>query len=286
MESDLKQINEVLVSAEWLNNNLGDEKLKVIDASWFMPGSGRNGKDEWFRKRIPGAVFFDFDGEICDRSSPLPHMMPSVTQFEQAVSLLSFGNDDTVVVYDSAGIFSAPRVWWMFKAMGHKQVALLDGGLPAWEAAGFAIETHQPVTPEKSDYKASLMAERIIDRNALLVGINEGSVNVVDVRPADRFAGAVAEPRPGVRSGHMPGAQNLPFPTLLSGGKFKSTDELKALVSPTLSAEKQNVASCGSGVTACMLALAAEHALNRVVTVYDGSWSEWGSDEALPIVKS
>ncbi len=146
----MKQINEVLVSAEWLNNNLGEEKLKVIDASWFMPGSGRDGKDEWFGKRIPGAVFFDFDGEICDRSSPLPHMMPSASQFEQAVSALGITNEDVVVVYDSAGIFSAPRVWWMFKAMGHKQVALLDGGLLLGKQLDLTLKRISQLLPRKA----------------------------------------------------------------------------------------------------------------------------------------
>ncbi|MDD1792181.1 sulfurtransferase [Enterovibrio sp. ZSDZ42] len=283
-ESDLQQVISALVSAEWLRDNLNIPNLKMIDASWFMPGSERNAKSEWMSQRIPGAVYFDFDAEIVDKSSSLPHMLPSPAQFEQAVSALGIDNEDIVVAYDSSGIFSAPRVWWMFKAMGHQSVAVLDGGFPAWISAGGEIDSELPRIPAKTQYVAELVFERVIDKDTLLAGISSASLNVIDVRPADRFAGSVPEPRAGVRSGHMPNAKNLPFGKLLVNGKFKDKSELERLITPVVSADMLNVSSCGSGVTACILSLASEITLGKPITVYDGSWSEWGSDSTLPIV--
>ncbi|CZF84251.1 MULTISPECIES: sulfurtransferase [Grimontia] len=279
------QINEVLVSAEWLRDNLDSPKLKLVDASWFMPGTDRNAKSEWSTKRIPGSVYFDFDGEIYDKTSPLPHMLPSEAQFEAAVAELGISNEDDIVVYDTAGIFSSPRVWWMFKVMGHQNVALLDGGMPAWEGIGGELDTDVPQSPTSTGYKAKLDKEGVINSKDLLAGIEAESLNVVDVRPADRFSGCVAEPRPGVRSGHMPTAKNLPFLSLTENGKFKSKETLSMLLSQVLSKDKPNVSSCGSGVTACTFALAAEWALGTKIAVYDGSWTEWGSNTELPVVK-
>ncbi|WP_394209622.1 sulfurtransferase [Enterovibrio calviensis] len=283
-ESDLLQINDVLISAEWLRSNLGAPNLRVIDASTFMPGSPRNGKQEWATKRIPGAVYFDFDKEIVDKSSPVPHTLPSPEYFQECVSKLGIDNTDALVVYDSVGIFSAPRVWWMFRIMGHQSVAVLDGGLPAWESIGGPLDTQIPAEPEFSTYKASFQPERVIDKSALLAGIESSLLNVIDVRPSDRFNGSVTEPRPGVRSGHMPNAKNLPFGQLLENGKFKDKAQLQESLKSVLSTDLPNVSSCGSGVTACILTLASEFALNVPVMVYDGSWTEWGSDISLPVV--
>ncbi|SKA50872.1 sulfurtransferase [Enterovibrio nigricans] len=172
----------------------------------------------------------------------------------------------------------------MFKIMGHENVVVLDGGLPEWESLGGGLDTSEPSEIEPANYLATFDATRVIDKSLLLEGIHDGSVNVIDVRPSDRFNGVAAEPREGVRSGHMPDAVNLPFTQLLEAGKFKTQDVLKSLIEPSLNDDKRNVASCGSGVTACILALASEHALGKVVTVYDGSWTEWGGDHTLPIV--
>ncbi|WP_407333770.1 sulfurtransferase [Enterovibrio sp. 27052020O] len=283
-ESDLLQINDVLINAEWLRNNLGAPNLRVIDASTFMPGSPRNGEQEWATKRIPGAVYFDFDKKIVDKSSSVPHTLPTPAHFEACVSELGIKNTDALVVYDSAGIFSAPRVWWMFKIMGHQSVAVLDGGLPAWESIGGSLDTKAPAVPESTVYKANFQPERVIDKTALLAGIESSSLNVIDVRPSDRFSGRVTEPRAGVRSGHMPNAKNLPFGALLENGKYKNKAQLQTILNSVLSSDLPNVSSCGSGVTACILTLASEFALNVPVIVYDGSWTEWGSDASLPIV--
>ncbi|WP_283131826.1 sulfurtransferase [Enterovibrio norvegicus] len=279
----MSQNIDVIVNAEWLKAHISAPNVKTVDASWFMPGSQRNGAQEWKTKRIPGAVYFDFDGEIKDQTSSLPHMLPSTDVFAENVSKLGISNSDTVVVYDSAGIFSSPRVWWMFKVMGHQNVALLDGGLPAWESVGGDIDNTPPVQPQVTEYTACFQPERYIDRDALLAGITTNSLNVIDVRPFDRFSGGEAEPREGVRSGHMPNAVNLPFPSVMQEGFFKSSQELSQLLATVVSDALPNVTSCGSGVTACTVALASEHTIGKVIAVYDGSWTEWGGDHRLPI---
>ncbi|MDD1779613.1 sulfurtransferase [Enterovibrio sp. ZSDZ35] len=280
----MKLKNNVLVTADWLKSHLNEPFVKVVDATYFMPGTPRDALSEWKGKRIPSAEFFDYDTRICDKPSSLPHMLPSADTFSKEVGLLGIRNEDTVIVYDTAGIFSSPRVWWMFKVMGHENVFVLDGGLPAWEHANGEIDTSEPTRVEPTNYQATFDQTRVIDKSQLLEGINNGTVNVIDVRPNERFLGLVPEPREGVRSGHMPNAVNLPFAQLLEAGKFKSAETLKMLIESALSDSKRNVASCGSGVTACILAIAAEYASGDVVTVYDGSWTEWGSDHELPIV--
>ncbi|MBE1273462.1 sulfurtransferase [Enterovibrio baiacu] len=279
----MSQNIDVIVNVDWLKANVSAPNIKTVDASWFMPGSERNGAKEWETKRIPGAVYFDFDGEIKDKASSLPHMLPSTELFAESVSKLGIANTDTVVVYDSAGIFSSPRVWWMFKVMGHQNVALLDGGLPAWENAGGDLDTTAPIQPQATEYTATFQPERYIDRDALLAGITENALNVIDVRPFERFSGSVAEPREGVRSGHMPNAVNLPFPSVMQDGFFKSSQDLTLLLATVVSNDLPNVTTCGSGVTACTVALASEFTIGKVIAVYDGSWTEWGGDHRLPI---
>lgn len=274
-----------VVDIKWLIANYQSPTVKVLDGSYPSPMQpDADSRKDWLSKRIPSAIFFDFDNEVKDMHSLLPHMLPSETVFSHEVSKLGIKNDDILVVYDSQGLFSAARVWWMFKTMGHKNVAVLSGGLPAWEKEGGEIESGEPSQREQSQYCASFNPDWVIDSQTLLKKIERKQVNVVDVRPEERFSARVKEPREGIRSGHMPDAKNLPFPYLIEGGKLKDKELLREYLEPVLSSDLQNVASCGSGVTACILALSALHALDKQVTVFDGSWTEWGGNHDLPIV--
>ena len=270
-----------LVSVAWLADHLHHPDLLVLDAHMPPPGSTENGPVV----QIPGARRFDFDGEIKDAANPLPHMMPTPDQFERQVRALGVNQTSLIVVYDRLGIFSAARGWWMFRAMGHAQVAVLDGGLPAWQAAGHAVEAPCPYAGATGDFVAAQQSELFCDADAVQRVLTDGSRPVLDARSAERFAGQAAEPRPGVRSGHMPGALNLPFADLLENGRMKPVAELQAQFAERLVPEAKPVFSCGSGVTACILALGAELAGWQGLTVYDGSWSEWGADLTRPVVQ-
>lgn len=285
-EGNVSILNSDLVSVSWLQEHILESTLKIIDASWFMPGSGRSGGKEWEDERIDRAVFFDFDQTIKDQESALPHMLPSSDYFAEQVGFLGVKNDSDIVVYDSVGMFTSPRVWWMFKAMGHKNVAVLDGGLPAWLAAGGETNKAAPESVDKTNYKAILQPEWVISAKELEQVLEADNCTVVDARPNSRFLAQVPEPRKGVRSGHMPGAKNLPFPELLVDGKLKSKSELSALFDALAPMQDHYYFSCGSGVTACILALAASLTGRDKLSVYDGSWTEWGSDERYPVVKS
>nr|WP_281221882.1 rhodanese-like domain-containing protein [Photobacterium sanguinicancri] len=275
-----------VVTATWLTQHISHPSIITLDASWFMPGSDRNPKLEWAIKRIPGSRFFDFDNVIKEQDSLLPHMLPTAEYFSQQVAKLGICNDSVLIVYDSHGIFSAPRVWWMFKAMGHKNVAVLDGGLSAWEKAGGAIETEQPIIDiPSSKYTATFRLEWVASAQDVVNHLDNEAVTIVDARPLERFTGQQAEPRQGVRSGHMPRAKNLPFPKLVFDGKLASVERLKSHFDKIGKQEQQYIFTCGSGITACILALGAEQTGRNHIAVYDGSWTEWGSDEQFPVVK-
>ncbi|MCG7495526.1 sulfurtransferase [Vibrio sp. Of7-15] len=278
-------LNTDLVSVSWLQEHISEPTLKIIDASWFMPGSERSGVKEWEGERIDRAVFFDFDQVIKDQESELPHMLPSADYFSEQVGLLGVQNDSDIVVYDSVGMFASPRVWWMFKAMGHNNVAVLDGGLPAWLSAGGKTHKDAPSPVEKTDYKAELQSDWVISAKELEQKLESENCTVLDARPNNRFLAQVLEPRKGVRSGHMPGAKNLPFLELLVDGKLKSKQELSDLFDALAPVQDHYYFTCGSGVTACILALAASLTGRYKLSVYDGSWTEWGSDERYPVVK-
>lgn len=271
-----------LVDVPWLQAHLGDPRLVVVDAGV--------GVDRYPALRIPGARTFDIDGSLSDNASPLPHTMPSAARFAAEMRLLGIGDDSTVVAYDPVGLYSSPRAWWMLRARGFERVAVLDGGLPAWVKAALATEpnTSSPIDPTAepavgpAEFTARPRPELVVDREAVVIALASRGMTVLDARSPERFTGAVAEPRPGLRRGHMPGAANLPFEAVQHDGRLRSREELQDLFDAVAPPGDRLVVSCGSGVTACVLALAAQVAERGTVAVYDGSWTEWGGLGDLP----
>jgi len=278
------QLPDAIVSAKWLRRHVDHPNLVIFDASWHMPAANRDGFSEWQNEQIKNARFFDFDAAISDPDSDLPHMMPDVDLFTIEVQKLGLNHDSQVVVYDSVGMFSSPRAWWMLRAMGFDACAVLDGGLPAWKSAGFEINSQAESIPrEQGNYVADQIDSRFCDSQAVLSAINDTSTTIIDARPAERFRGEVDEPRAGLRRGRMPGADNLPFPDLFADGLMKPKPELEAIFARLIPPGNRTICSCGSGVTACLIALGAHLVGYDDVTVYDGSWCEWGQPGDLPV---
>ncbi len=271
-----------LVSTEWLASHLKAPDVRVVDASWYLPAMQRDAKAEYAKQHIPGAVYFDID-EISDEASPYPHMLPSAIKFTSRVQKLGLGDGNRIVVYDGYPMLSAPRVWWMFRVFGHKDVAVLDGGINKWLAEGRPIEDLPPM-PRQRHFSARLDNTMVRDTEAVKAALARGE-QVVDVRPAERFAGAVPEPRPGVRAGHMPGAINLPYTTLTDArGTMLPAEQLRERIKAAgIDLAKPVIASCGSGVSACILGLALDLLGAKNTTIYDGSWAEWGSRVDTPV---
>ncbi|MFF2008629.1 sulfurtransferase [Streptomyces sp. NPDC058195] len=266
-----------LVGADWLAPRVGaPDGPVVLDAS---VGAHRGSE-----RRIPGAQTFDIDGAFSDPSAPLPHTMLGADRFSEELSALGVNDGDTVVVYDGAGVYSSARAWWMLRAMGFDRVAVLDGGLPAWIAAGLPLESTPPAPPAApGDFTARPRAGMFVTADEVARALTDPAAVVLDARSQERYAGTVAEPRPGLRAGHMPGALNLPFGSLQREGRMCPADELRGALAARAQERERLVLSCGSGVTACVLALAAELAGYRGQAVYDGSWSEWGLPSGRPV---
>jgi thiosulfate/3-mercaptopyruvate sulfurtransferase len=273
-----------MISPAALHARLAAPDLRILDASWHLPTSGRDGRGEYAAGRIPGAVFFDID-DLSDATSPLPHMLAPPEKFSSRMRRLGVGDGAQIVVYDSLGVFSAARAWWMLRAMSHEDVFVLDGGLPAWTAAGFDIEDDPPMKRGERHFSARLRSDLVRNLGDMRRIVDAGAAQVLDARPPGRFAGRDPEPRPGLRGGHMPGAINLPYTSLLTvEGRLKPSAELEAAFAAAGADPKAaSVATCGSGVSAAVIALALARLGRWHTPIYDGSWAEWGGRDDTPV---
>jgi thiosulfate/3-mercaptopyruvate sulfurtransferase len=267
-----------LVSTKWLADHLHDKNVKVVDATFKMPGILPLPKEDYERAHIPGAVFFDVDA-VSDHSNPLPHMFPDAEQFGRDVGALGIGNADTVVLYDSGSWVAAPRAWWMFLAFGHDKVRILDGGLKKWMAEGHPVQGGNKMI-KPATFKAKFDAARVRSVEQMKANLASQAEQVIDARAKERFEGSVAEPRPGLRSGHIPGSRSLPYNKLFDAatGTMKPLDELRAAFTGIgVDLQKPIATSCGSGVSAAVLTLALYRLGVANPALYDGSWTEWGA---------
>lgn len=272
------------VTVEWLAAHRDDPGVRLVDGSWHLPPTGRNGRGEYEAGHIAGAVFFDID-KIADPSSGLPHMLPSPEVFAETVGAMGISELDIIIVYDGTGLFSAPRVRWTFKVFGAQDVRLLEGGLPAWKAAGMPL-TSEIAKPTPARFNVSFDKAAIVTLESVRGSLQDASAQVLDARPADRFRGDAPEPRPGVRSGHIPGSRNLPFTEVVKDGRLADAATLEAAFQRAgVDLDRPIITSCGSGVSAAILALGLETIGKPAKAIYDGAWAEWGSRTDTPIAR-
>ena len=272
-----------LVSTDWLAAHLKDPDLRILDASWYLPDQNRDAKAEYDKAHIPGARFFDID-EISDARSEMPHMAPPVEKFMSRLRAMGVGDGHQVVVYDGAGLMSAARVWWLFRLMGQENVAVLDGGFPKWQAEGREIEDMPPM-PRDRHMTVRFQNQLVRDVTQVAHASKLGDPQIVDARAAARFRGEAPEPRPGLRAGHIPGSRNVPYTDLLNADKtMKSADETRSIFEAAgIDLGKPVITTCGSGITAAVLALALERLGHNQWSLYDGSWAEWGMFPTVPV---
>ncbi len=281
-------MNPYLVDTDWLFAHLDDPDVSIVDGSWYLPtmlidGVPRSGPAEFDHHHIPGAVYFNID-DIVETGSTLPHTLASPETFGPLVGALGISHNDTIVVYDGMGLFSAPRVWWNFRVMGATKVVILDGGMPKWLEDRLPIESGTaPIYPKL--FEARFDKSKVVSLDGMRILVEKGDMQVADARPAGRFSGVEPEPRPGIRPGHMPGANNVPFSSLTQNGKLLSSGELEEVFAKSGIDLKQPIATtCGSGVTAAALSLALETIGHTNHVLYDGSWAEWGGRSDTDVV--
>ena len=274
---------KTLVSVDWLAAHLKDPDLRLLDASWYLPDAGRDPQAEYHAAHIPGARFFDIE-EISDARSDLPHMVPPVEKFMSRMRAMGVGDGHQVVIYDGAGLLSAARVWWLFKLMGHRDVAVLDGGLPKWQAGGHPTEDMPPIVKDRH-LTVRFQNHLVRDVTQVSQASKLGTTQIVDARAATRFRGEAPEPREGLRAGHIPGSRNVPYTLLLNDDKtMKSPQDTRAVFEEAgVDLNKPIITSCGSGVTAAILGLALQRLGHDNWSLYDGSWAEWGMFPTVPV---
>ena len=271
-----------LVSTEWLASRLGQPGMVIVDGSWYLPTLNRDPRKEYLAEHIPGAVFFDLDA-TSDQQSPLPHMLPTPTAFASSMRKLGIGDGAQIVVYDGIGLFSAPRIWWMLRAFGARDVVILDGGLPKWKAENRPLEDGE-VRRAATHFNARLDNTIVATMSDVQRALETGATQILDARPAERFRGEAPEPRPGLRKGHIPGSKNVPFAKLVENGRLKPAAELVAVLDELgIEANRPIITSCGSGVSAAIVTLALTIAGRQPGTLYDGSFAEWGLPDGPPV---